>query len=209
MLAAFSVPILLIIVVQAFISEANANWAAPAYVAATPLAIGAMLSTARRWPLWLAFGVNVTAMLLLWIILVAPGFADTIGQGNAFKRQEGWKTLEASVAEEVYNQPYDVVVAANRSLMAELVYYGRYLPIPLRIWDNDARAGNHFEMVMRLTRESHRALLVLYPGEAASVLPTFDLAKLAGSVTIPVGGHRTRSVRLFDAQGYRGPRTRS
>ena len=209
MLAAFSAPVLLIIVVQAFISEANANWAAVAYIAATPLAVGALLSMRQRWPLWLSLAFNALAMVLLWIILVAPGFADTIGQGNAFKREEGWKTLEASVAEEVYNAPYEVVAAANRSLMAELVYYGRALPVPFRAWTRDAHAQNHFEMVMPLTSASQRVLLVLFPGEDAIVLPTFESAKPVGNVTIPVGGHRTRTVHLIDAQGYRGPQTHS
>ena len=94
LLAAFSVPPILIIAVQAFISEANANWAATAYVAATPLAIGAMLSTAKRWPLYLSLGFDCLVMVVLWIIAVSPAHRPTlIGQGNAFKREEGWRKL--------------------------------------------------------------------------------------------------------------------
>ena len=62
------------------------------------------------------------------------------------------------------------------------------------MWDIDTHADNHFEMTMPLTPAAHRMLLVLYPDEEASVLPTFDSAKQVGTVTIPVGGHHTRTI---------------
>ncbi len=44
-LAAFALPPILLMTVQGFISEANANWAATAYVSATPLAVAVLLAT--------------------------------------------------------------------------------------------------------------------------------------------------------------------
>lgn len=206
LLALFSVPPLLIIIVQAFISEANANWAATAYIAATPLAVGAMLSGLRRWPLRLSFAINVLAMVILWTVLVWPGFADAIGQGNAFKRQEGWREIGTPIVEEAWNRPYDTVAAANRSLLAELLYYAKSTLLPIRIWDRSPRPANHFAMTIPLNGTAHRILLVLYPDEEATVLPTFESAKRVGSITIPVGGHHTRTVHLFDASGFHDPR---
>jgi 4-amino-4-deoxy-L-arabinose transferase-like glycosyltransferase len=52
LLAGFSLPVLLLICVQSFISEANANWAAVAYVAATPLAVAALLELWQARALW-------------------------------------------------------------------------------------------------------------------------------------------------------------
>jgi 4-amino-4-deoxy-L-arabinose transferase-like glycosyltransferase len=205
LLAAFSVPVLLIITVQAFISEANANWAAVGYVAAVPLAVSTMFNWVRRWPLRLSFAFNGLAMVLLWIVLVWPGFAEWIGQGNAFKRQEGWRQLGIAVVEEAWNAPYDTVVVANRSLIAEMMYYARTAMLPIRMWDSDNHADNHFEMAVPLTRASHHMLLVIFPGEGVHVLPTFDSAKLVHTVTIAVGGHHTRVTQLFDARDYRGP----
>jgi 4-amino-4-deoxy-L-arabinose transferase-like glycosyltransferase len=207
LLAAFSVPPILIIAVQAFISEANANWAATAYVAATPLAIGAMLSIAKRWPLYLSLGFDSLAMAVLWIIAAAPHTAGLIGQGNAFKREEGWRKLCLAAVEEAWNRPYDTVAVANRSVIAEMLYYGKSAMLPIRMWDADAHDDDHFQMTIPLTG-GNRILLVLYPSEERAVLPTFDSAKRVGRVSVAVGGHHTRTFDLFDARGFHGARAR-
>jgi 4-amino-4-deoxy-L-arabinose transferase-like glycosyltransferase len=204
-LAGFSVPIILLIAVQAFISEANANWAAVAYVAATPLAVAALLPLWRGRALWASFAFNGLVMAVLWIIAVSPSFADRIGQGNAFKRQEGWHQLGEAVKAAAARAPYDVIAAANRSTMAELLYYARPEAIGFRMWDRDTHDDDHFQMTMRLTRPAHRVLLAIGPDETAEVLPTFDSAARIATVTIAVGGHHTRTTLLFDAHDYRGP----
>jgi hypothetical protein len=43
------------------------------------------------------------------------------------------------------------------------------------------------------------------PEDASEVLPTFDSATLKRTIDIPVGGHRERIIRLYDAHDYRGP----
>ncbi len=205
LLAAFSLPPLLIITVQAFISEANANWAATAYVAATPLAVGWLLSLPRRWPLYLSIGFNSLAMAVLWIIAAAPHSAALIGQGNAFKREEGWRKGCLEVVEEAWNRPYDTVAVANRSVIAEMLYYGKSALLPIRMWDADSHDDDHFQMTIPLTG-GKRILLVLYPQEEAEVLPTFDSVKKVKTISVPIGGHHTRTFDLFDARGFHGPR---
>jgi len=207
LLAAFAVPPILIIIVQAFISEANANWAATGYVAATPLAVGAMLSIVRRWPLYLSLAFDSLVMVVLWIIAVVPHSAGLIGQGNAFKREEGWRKLCLSVVEEAWNRPYDTVAVANRSVIAEMLYYGKSAMLPIRMWDGDTHDDDHFQMTIPLTG-GRRILLVLYPSEERTVLPTFDSATKVGSVSVAVGGHHTRTLDLFDARGFHGARAR-
>src|SRR4051794_14844922 len=134
-LAAFSVPVLTLIVIQSFISEANANWAAPDYVAAVPLSVAMLL---RWWDsrlLWLSLGIATTAMIALWAAQVSPPLADRAGLGNALKRQQGWRELGAAVASESRTASYDAIAAANRSVLAELLYYARPRAIPIKAWD--------------------------------------------------------------------------
>lgn len=204
-LAAFSVPPIVLIAVQAFISEANANWAAVAYIAATPLAVYVLLYHYRRMLLWASFVINGLAMAMLWAIYVSPPFAGMIGQGNAFKRQEGWCELGQAVAAAAGAGSYDAIAAANRSVMAELTYYARPRAVPLRMWDRDLRADDHFQMTMRLAPGPDRVLLVLLPQEEAQVLPTFNSAKPIRIVAVPIGGHHMRLTALFDAHNYHGP----
>lgn len=203
-LAAFTAPVLILIVIQAFISEANANWAATAYISAIPLAVAALLSWRRGMLLWASLALHAVILLALWAIAISPSAADAMGEGNAFKRQEGWRTIGTAVAAEARRLPYDAIAASNRSLVAELLYYAQPRTIPIRAWDRDATPRDHFQMTMPLTATDHRVLLALTLDEAPAVLATFDSHRPVGVLKIPVGGHRTRTVALFDAQDFRG-----
>lgn len=206
-LLAFCAPPLVLIIIQSFIAEANANWAATAYVAATPLAAAALMRIWQSRLLWISFAIDGLVMVMLWLILVSPSFADTIGVGNAFKRMEGWRQLGTEVAEQAGSGHYALISAANRSIMAELLYYAAPRTAFVRMWDKDLHDDDHFQMTLRLTAPAHRVLMVLSPQEAPFVLQSFDSNTLIDTVTIPIGGHRLRVTQLYDAQDYRGPQS--
>ncbi|HEX3665867.1 MAG TPA: glycosyltransferase family 39 protein [Rhizomicrobium sp.] len=204
-LAAFSLPPLILISVQAFIAVANANWAATSFVAATPLAIAELSRWWRGRAVWVSFAVDGAAMLALWIFLVWPGAADAVGAGNALKREEGWRKLGTIVAQAAQAAPYTAIAADNRSVVAELLYYVRQRPMPIRVWTRDLNIRDHFEMTLRLATGAARVLLVIEPPSAKRVLATFDSARLIRSVPLPVGGSHIRAIDLYDAAAYRGP----
>jgi 4-amino-4-deoxy-L-arabinose transferase-like glycosyltransferase len=204
-LLAFCAPPLALIVIQSFISEANANWAATAYVAATPLAVAALAGIWNARLLWISFAFDSVVMAALWLILLSPHTADVMGVGNAFKRMEGWEQLGNAVAERADAGHYAIISAANRSIMAELLYYAAPRTAFVRMWDKDLHDDDHFQMTLRLTAPAHRVLMVLSPQEAPSVLASFDSNTLVDTVTIPIGGHRLRVTQLYDARDYRGP----
>jgi 4-amino-4-deoxy-L-arabinose transferase-like glycosyltransferase len=206
-LAAFCAPPLILIVIQSFISEANANWAATAYVAATPLAVVTLMALWRGRALWASFIFDGLVLIVLALIWLSPTFANHIGQGNAFKRMEGWQQLGNAVADEASAGHYPIIAAANRSIMAELLYYAAPRTALVRDWDRDTHDDDHFQMTLRLTVPAHRVLLVLAPEEAPSVTRTFDSFALANTVTIPIGGRHLRITQLYDARDYRGPQT--
>jgi 4-amino-4-deoxy-L-arabinose transferase-like glycosyltransferase len=207
LLAAFCVPPLILIVIQSFISEANANWAATAYIAATPLAIVVIDKLWHRRIMWASFAFDGVVMLALWIILVSPSIADRIGQGNAFKRMEGWDALGQAVVNESQLSQYDTIAAANRSVTAELLYYARPHVVPMHEWASDSRDNDHFQMTMRLTPPIRRTLMVLMPDEAPSVSKTFDSFSLLKTIDTPIGGKHHRIIALYDAMNYRGPQS--
>jgi len=204
-LAAFSAPVLILIVIQSFISEANANWAAPAYIAAIPLAVAILLVWWRSRLLWLSLAVGTAAMVALCIAQFSPAFADRAGLGNALKRQEGWRELGVAVAAEAKGVSYDAIAAANRSVLAELLYYARPRSIPIRAWDRGATPRDHFQMTMPLRTGTQRVLLVTAPDEASAMLASFDSRRLVRRLSIPLGRHHERVLAFYDAQFYRGP----
>jgi 4-amino-4-deoxy-L-arabinose transferase-like glycosyltransferase len=207
-LAAFSVPVLTLIIIQSFISEANANWAAPAYVAAVPLAVAMLLRSWRNRLLWLSLGIATTAMIALWVAQVSPSLADRAGFGNALKRQQGWRELGTAVASESRTASYDAIAAANRSVLAELLYYARPRAIPIKAWDRSTVPHDHFQMTMPLRIGTRRVLLVTAPDDAPVMLASFDSHPLVQRLAIPLSHHHERVLALYDAHFYRGAQLR-
>ena len=204
-LAAFGIAPLVLIAAQSFVADANANWAATAYVAAVPLAIAEILSFWPRVALWVSFALHGILLVVLWVILVWPQTAEPLGVGNVFKRQEGWRVLSDAVSAQFAKGGYALIVTDNRSVTAELLYYLHPRGLPVRIWDSDHASHNHFQMTMRLTPLAPRALLFVEPENAAQVLSTFESNRLVDRVAAPVGGRHVRVMNLYDVNGYRGP----
>jgi hypothetical protein len=204
-LAAFSLPPLGLILIQSFIAGANANWAATAFVAATPLAIAELACWWSGRAIWASFTINGTVMAALWVFLVRPDIAEAARVGNALKREEGWRALGTEVAQAARSAPYAAIAGDNRSVVAELLYYAQPRKVPILVWTRDLNIRDHFEMTMRLSRGAARVLLVVEPPSASRVLATFDSARLIKSLPIPVGGSHIRAINLYDASDYRGP----
>jgi 4-amino-4-deoxy-L-arabinose transferase-like glycosyltransferase len=204
-LAAFSLPPLLLILFQAFLAGANANWAATAYVAATPLAVAELARWWKARALWASLLINGAVLVALWVFLAVPQVAENVGLGNVFKREQGWRQLGAEVARISRSAPFTAIAADNRSITAELLYYARPRGAPMRVWSRDVNIRDHFEMTMRLETGADRVLLVLEPPTAQRVLATFDSFVPLHRIAIPVGGHHQRVTQLYDAHQYRGP----
>ncbi len=204
-LAAVSVPPVVLMLLQAFLVSANANWAAPAYVGASPLAVRELMRWGRGRALCASFAVDGVAMLLLWAALVRPELAAAAGLDNAFKREEGWRALAAEVREAAARSRYDAVAADNRSVIAELLYYARPLGLPLRAVRNGLPPNDHFQMTIPLLPSESHVLVVTEPGEASATLALFDSKTALAAIAIPVGGHAKRLTEFFDARGFAIP----
>ena len=152
-----------------------------------------------------SFIVHAVVLMALWVALVRPSIADSAGLGNALKREEGWQQLGAEVSAVSRRTSYDAIVADNRSIAAELLYYARPYGAPMRVWARDLSIRDHFEMTMRLAAGTRRVLLVLEPASAGRVLATFDSAVRVKIIATAIGGHHQRVTALYDARHYRGP----
>ncbi len=205
-LACFSLPALVIIVCQAAISDANANWAATAYVAATPLAVHMMMELMKGVVLQASLLLNGLLMLAMMAFAASPSLAADAGFANAYKRVEGWRELGAKIATEATLGGYQAIVTDNRSLMGSLLYYARPRDVPVLIWDRDENITNHYEMTSPLTPEMNgRVLLVTDRSDPSAVLATFASSQLTSDFTADLGGGKQRITHLYEAEGYRGP----
>lgn len=169
MLLHLSVPVLLVMTVQALLSRSNANWAATAYPAATVL-VSALLASGRLRPVWMAATAVLHGLAAL-VLLLAPAFAPDLavpGGRRPFERVLGWSDYARAVAETAATAGARTIVVDRRSDAAALLYYLRDTGLKVAvIADPDRPPQDHFEMTRPFTPSGAPPGLLLVPKDNA------------------------------------------
>jgi 4-amino-4-deoxy-L-arabinose transferase-like glycosyltransferase len=207
LLACFTFPVILIACTVAFLSRANGNWAAPAYVAATPLVVNALLVSGRRRLFAASLYLHVTVAVVFMVGIAAPVLADMTQSAvltNGLKRVRGWSDLGGRVAMRSTEAPYTAILADDRELMGELLFYVRPRSIPLVMWDWERPPRNQYELADRIDEKTGaRVLFVSLIPDPVHVLRRFKETQPLGPVEVRIDAFRKRTVWLFDLEGFR------
>lgn len=154
-----SLPVLLIVCVQALAEKAYANWAVATYFAGTLLAVRLLLDRAPRLlPASLVLnGLIAVALPVLTITAPAPGWRGA----PLMKRYLGRADLSHQIIGAARSEGVTGVYAEDRDLLADLHYSGAdaglayYAPRP------EGRPRNYYEQTFPLPDAPGRVLYVL------------------------------------------------
>ena len=206
---AFTLPVLLVITAQAFVSRAHANWAAVAYVAGSLLVTSTLLRWAQaRW-LTASFALHLAILALLAIGLAGAGRFTLPGIGDPFQRLLGWKELADETQRTLElartaGRPFRAVFADDRSITAELLYYMRAEPTPVRAWREDGRPHDHYELTRPFRNPAEvPALLVSIRRDATAITKRFATVELLAERKVPAGLGEPRTVRFYALSGFK------
>lgn len=208
LLLAFSLPILVIVTAQALISRAHANWAATAYVAATPLVIAALVGASPRSWLKASMWVHMAVLVVLGIGTSLAGQISVRGVGEPFARTLGWRELADHTRRALDDarkagKPYAAIIADDRSVTAELLYYMRDEPTPVLAWRlANQKPQDHYELTRPYAGHPREpVLLVSVRASADDVTRHFKTVTALGSTDLPAGS-ASRKVALYALSGF-------
>ncbi len=214
LLVAFALPTLAIMLFQGFLSRANANWAAPAYVAASIFVTAWALHANPK--LWRGRALAVTGSMaahagliaVLLIFLAATyGRADALpGKADPFKRVRGWLELGAAITHvRTHELPGAPLLIDERKLMAATLYYAKPHLIEAYKWKPGARVHDHFDLTRPYTAASPgKVLYVTEREDAREITSRFEIAEMIAEVRTPIGVGRERIVQLWELEGFKG-----
>lgn len=175
--AAFVIPPLLVVTVQALLGTAQANWAVAAYFAGIPLAMG-LLQDRPRW-LGASFAVNAVFCIVLPLLTIFTGLH---WQGAPLiERQLGRAAMSRQIIDIAHAQGNPPILADNRSVLADLFYTGQaeglsyYAPRP------NGRPDNHYEQSYPLPKGLTGPLLWITKTAPACATATFPLDPSGGA----------------------------
>jgi 4-amino-4-deoxy-L-arabinose transferase-like glycosyltransferase len=123
-----SLPVVLLITVQAIVAKAYDNWAVTAYAAGTILAVWLLH---RRWPRGLAISLAINGFVCL-IAPLAPILAHDLffpDGKEALERFLGRSEVSRKAADLAQKSGTDVIVSDNRDIIADLYYTLRGQPV--------------------------------------------------------------------------------
>jgi len=215
LLICFTLPSIVIVAGQAFISRANANWASAGFVAGTVLAAAWLI----RWRAkgWLIAAVSlqslIAALFVTWT--VSPATAEAMGVANSFKRAKGWRTMTEQILERAEREPGLTAIAVNhRFLFNAAAYYGRdawasgRLP-PLVMWVRAARPQTQAETTDPLTPALGARVLgvILEKGYRDEMLADFGTIRDRELIRVSLDRKHKRGAELFVGQPF-APRPR-
>lgn len=152
-LFAYSLPIVVLITIEAFLTRAHANWAATAYVAATILVAGEALKLNRVGWLKVSLAVHVFAAILLYNFdLIARTLNVPITPGlDPARRMRGWDHAGDWATELQRDLPGVRLLFDDRKVMSALIYYARPNPFDSVMWNPTGKRNNHYEITTNLS----------------------------------------------------------
>lgn len=138
LLTCFTLPPLVLMLILSLVSRAQANWAAPSYIAATILVVAWLLAIGRRIIITVSLALHLVAALLVAVGL--RNIAAVVGvnlpaQYDPLYRLKGWRTLGRAISAELARHPGTILMADNRELLAALMFYVEPHPFDALEWD--------------------------------------------------------------------------
>jgi hypothetical protein len=197
LLLALALPIFAIVAVQAFISRANANWAAPAFVALTILVCAWAMRKSNTKLLIANTCLNVGIALLLGALALSPSFVAALGQENSVKRLRGWDEAGRTIVSVASSGSFGTILSDDREDMASLFYYTRARTLPLRMWPHES-ARNEYEATHQLrAEEASNVLFITRREDASNVTSAFASSVRIATLETRLDSKRKRVFFLF------------
>lgn len=209
LLAWATAPLLAAMCVQALLSSANANWAAPAYVGGSVLA--------ARWLLtrdWGALALKAHAAIGVVAVVAVfglggvydvwapelPRFADPFK-----KMRNGGPFCEAALTA-MEGEGAEVLLSDDRRRLSECLFEGGLGFGDVAVWDPDGVPSNHFEFRSRLEPGDDRLMLLAVESadQAEDIAGRFAWAVQVGEGEFATHADRKVSYVLWAVEGFEG-----
>jgi len=216
LLLCWATPVLLIVLVQAFIAGAKANWAVVAFAPGSILVGAWMLRWGRPRVLAGVLAVHAVLAIAGLYAVTAPQVIDRIGLSNALKgvrggREQAELIIGRARADQLAG-PLTAVAIDERELFNLVAYYGRgYFGQdgpPLRAWLAGSYPQNQAELASPLTaKDGARVLVVSRDGvHTKAIRAQFQSAGETELATIWIDRKHQRKLELFTAQRFQPPK---
>jgi len=196
MLLCLSMPPLAAMTVQAFLSEANANWALTAMPALTLWLAGWITRNRAVWG-WAATGINAAIGGVLLLVVSAGSLGPLTPQSDPLRRLRGWQALSTDVATALQGAGAQTVIADRRATAASLNWYFYDRGVTILVNDADGVPSNHFEANHAWQPAAGRTVLLLDGRATPPQIDGIDWLGLVVKSDVAISKTRQRTLYIY------------
>jgi hypothetical protein len=201
--------VLLPITVLAFVTRAQPNWAAPAYVAGSILAARWLLERdARRALLWGQLGLGAAALaVVLGLGALYDGKARELPRAfDPFKKMRIGEPFCARALGAMAEEGAEVLLTPGRRRLSECMFLGGLGWDRVAVWNPDRLPDSHAELVSTLQPGDDRPMLLatLDPERAREIAARFEEAREIDTGRFATHEDRSFAYALWVVRGFEG-----
>ncbi len=206
LLLCFSIPFLAIITLQAFLSKALANWAAPTYVAATILVVAYLLSIQKIRLLLIGIALNILLSLGFYHYHALTHLLDIklTAKNDPYKRVRGYKELAQKLAPFIKRYPKAHLLFDDRTTMAEMIYYLHPHPFDAVMFNPTHQLKSQYHLFTDLNKYLGENFLYITASPINKAAPYFHHSIKVGTIHIPLYQGYERIYHLYLLQDFQG-----
>jgi hypothetical protein len=202
-------PLLGGMILLAFATRAQPNWAAPAYVAGAIMAERMLLLLDwRRALLWGQGALGAAAALGLWgtAALYEARATDLPRGPDPFKKMRLAEPVCARALGALAEEGAEVLLSDNRRRLSECMFLGGLGWDQVAVWNPDRLIDNHHELVASLHPGDDRLMLlaVLGEGRGAALAARFREAREVDAGRFATHADRDFRYSLWVVRGFEG-----
>lgn len=209
LLLSFSAPVLAIITVQALLSRAHANWAATAYVAATPLVTVWLLQKSEwaRRLVWVSIALHLVVMGVGSHLDALSRMAgiELEAKFDPERRVKGWREAGAWVRDLSTRHSDLTLLMDERKTQASFVYHARPIGLTARRWNPTPAIVDHYALTRPMTgQEGKDFLLITRRATADHLASRFESAEPLERFQLRTHSDQVLELSAWILKGFRG-----
>ena len=192
----FIFPVYILMFIQGFFSEANANWAASALPAITILC-GYFLSKRIKFA-----ALTILSNLLICIFILIVSFNGNLifldVKSDPLRKLKGWSILSEDLKDTISKEKSDVVLVDRRGIAAELIYYLRNENIKIRVPESSKSPSNHYQLHYPLTDKENK--IFYYASENTKIPESYKVGYNAikvGVSDVQISKKKNRKINIY------------
>jgi 4-amino-4-deoxy-L-arabinose transferase-like glycosyltransferase len=206
LLISFSWMFLGIILLQALLGRANANWAAPAYISASILVVAWLLEKNRICLLVSAIAINLALGVLVYHtkpIFHLAGYALT-SKTDLRKRLRGWREIGEQYKAIQAQYPDAILLGTDRTILSHLLYHAR--PSAVMTWNPEQKIQHHYDLHGMLNQSLNKTFLLVTDTPLPDNMSAsfYSFFKLEQNLKVHVYPNVIREYSVYYLQGFKG-----